>query len=236
VNTNKIGNYTIKYNLKILYLCVNKTLVRNIYVKDTKKPDLNIESDKQITLYIGDSFNYPTFSAIDNYDGDITNKVKVSSNLDLNKEGTYEINYTISDSSNNVTEEKILINVAKKRKNAYIKVSITDQTLYYYEYDKLVLTTPVVTGKNNATPTGNFKVLSKSRNVTLKGPDYTSFVNYWIAFIGHTYGIHDASWRNAFGGTIYKNNGSHGCINTPYNKAKQLYDLVDIGTPVYVYN
>ena len=28
-------------------------------------------------------------------------------------------------------------------------------------------------------------------------------------------GIHDASWRDTFGGTIYKTSGSHGCINVP---------------------
>ena len=236
VSNNVVGDYTVEYNLKIQYLNINKTLVRNVYVRDTKKPELNIQSDKQVRLFIGDNYEYPTYSAIDNYDGDITNKVKVSSNLDLNKKGTYEINYLISDSSNNVTEDKIIVSVEEKTKNPYINVSITNQTLYYYEYGKLVLTSPVVTGKNSTpTPIGNFKVLSKSKNVTLRGSNYASFVNFWIAFKGHSYGLHDASWRNTFGGTIYKNSGSHGCINMPYDKVKQLYTLVDIGTPVYVY-
>lgn len=235
VNTDKVGDYTIKYNLKIAYLNINKTLVRTIHVKDTIKPTLSIQSGKEIHLYIGDSFEYPVYEAIDQYDGDITNKVKVLSNLDLNKEGTYEIKYVVSDSSNNTTEEKILINVEEKKKNPYINVSITEQTLYYYEYGELILTSPVVTGIHNGTPTGNFKVLNKARNVTLRGSDYESFVNYWIAFKGHAYGLHDASWRSSFGGNIYKYNGSHGCINMPYYKVQQLYNLVEIGTPVNVY-
>ena len=77
-------------------------------------------------------------------------------------------------------------------------------------------------------------VLNKARNVTLKGADYESFVNYWIAFKGSAYGLHDASWRSNFGGTIYKYNGSHGCVNMPYYKVQELYNLVDIGTPVYI--
>ena len=235
VNDKKVGNYTILYNLKINYLNVDKTLVRRVYVKDTKKPSLTVNGDKEIQLYIGDTFEYPTYAAFDEYDGDITNQVKVDSNLDLSKEGTYEISYKVNDSSNNEVTDKIVINVAEKRKNPYISISISSQTLNYYEYGELVLSSPVVTGINNGTPTGNYKVLNKARNVTLKGADYESFVNYWIAFKGSAYGIHDASWRSNFGGTIYKYNGSHGCVNVPYYKVQQLYNMVEIGTPVYIY-
>ena len=35
-----------------------------------------------------------------------------------------------------------------------------------------------------------------------------------------------------FGGEIYKTNGSHGCINTPTDIMSELYDMVEIGTPV----
>ena len=48
-------------------------------------------------------------------------------------------------------------------------------------------------------------------------------------------GIHDASWRDEYGGEIYKTNGSHGCINTPYEKMEQLYERADIGTPVIMF-
>ena len=235
VNTKKVGNYTILYNLKINYLNVDKTLVRKVYVKDTKKPSLTVNGDKEIQLYIGDNFDYPTYAALDDYDGDITNKVKVDSNLDLTKEGTYEINYKVNDSSNNEVTDKVVVNVAVKRKNPYINISISSQTLNYYEYGEVVLSSPVVTGKNNGTPTGTFRVLNEARSVTLKGADYESFVNYWIAFKGSSYGIHDASWRSSFGGTIYKYNGSHGCVNVPYYKVQQLYNMVEIGTPVYIY-
>ena len=234
VNTKKVGLYKIYYNLKINYLNVNKTLVRKVYVKDTKKPNLTIDSNREINMYIGDPFDYPTYTAVDEYDGDITNKVKVDSNLDLNKEGIYEIKYSIKDSSDNEVNDKIVINLKEKRKNPYITVSISNQTLTYYEYGEVVLTSPVVTGINNGTPTGSFMVLNKARNVTLKGADYESFVNYWIAFKGSAYGLHDASWRSNFGGTIYKYNGSHGCVNMPYYKVQELYNLVDIGTPVYI--
>ena len=28
------------------------------------------------------------------------------------------------------------------------------------------------------------------------GDEYQSFVNYWMAFIGSSYGLHDATWRS----------------------------------------
>ena len=48
-------------------------------------------------------------------------------------------------------------------------------------------------------------------------------------------GIHDAKWRKEFGGDIYKNGGSHGCINLPKEAAEKIYDKVEVGTPVVMY-
>ena len=51
--------------------------------------------------------------------------------------------------------------------------------------------------------------------------------------------IHDASWRNVYGGEEYKTNGSHGCINTPYDAVSKLYELLNAKqtdvTPVIIY-
>jgi lipoprotein-anchoring transpeptidase ErfK/SrfK len=63
---------------------------------------------------------------------------------------------------------------------------------------------------------------------------YTSFVNFWMPFY-KGYGLHDASWRGSFGGTIYYSSGSHGCINLPYNAAATLYEHTEVGTPVIVF-
>ena len=48
-------------------------------------------------------------------------------------------------------------------------------------------------------------------------------------------GLHDATWRQEFGGEIYKNNGSHGCINMPLDIAEKVYNAVSVGTVVEVY-
>ena len=118
-----------------------------------------------------------------------------------------------------------------------IEVSLSKQTLYYYENDKLIFTSPVVTGKNGDTPTGNFTVTDKSRNCTLRGAGYTNFVQYWIGFdkTGNIFGFHDASWRSEFGGDIYLSDPSHGCVNMPTDKVQRLYNSVVLGTEVKIH-
>ena len=119
----------------------------------------------------------------------------------------------------------------------YIEVSRDRQHMWYYIDDEIYVSTDVVTGNYNSmdTPAGYWAVNNKASPCTLVGANYVSYVDYWIAFIGSGYGIHDASWRSEFGGTIYKGNGSHGCVNTPYKNVKKIYGKVKIGTPVIVY-
>lgn len=117
----------------------------------------------------------------------------------------------------------------------YILIDISNQTLKYYVKGKVKLKSNVVTGgPGNRTPKGHFRLRSKSRNITLRGNGYSSYVKYWMAFIGSEYGIHDASWRSKFGGTIYKKNGSHGCPNMPRKNAAKLYKMAPIGARVII--
>lgn len=117
----------------------------------------------------------------------------------------------------------------------YILVDISDQTLKYYVKGKVKLKSNVVTGgRGCGTPTGRFKLHHKARNVNLTGPGYVSHVNYWMPFIGQSYGMHDASWRSTFGGSIYKYSGSHGCVNMPRSKVSKLYKMVPNGTRVII--
>jgi lipoprotein-anchoring transpeptidase ErfK/SrfK len=233
IDENKLGEYEVQYLLKIKMIGTRK-IVRKVNVVDTTAPYLNIDSSDDVTIVVGDTYEMPAYEAIDNVDGDITDKVQVDSSLDTSTEGVYDIVYTVVDSSKNKSTKKITVTVENKFKSTYIDVSIANQTLNYYVRGELKLTSPIVTGINNGTPTGDYEVLYKTRDVNLTGADYVSHVDYWIAFIGHSYGFHDASWRSSFGGTIYKYNGSHGCINMPKNKVAELYNLVEVGTPVYI--
>lgn len=121
--------------------------------------------------------------------------------------------------------------------NTYIEVDMTEQKMYYYKDGELVIETDIVTGNTGrrmGTPQGVNFVYNKQRNRVLRGQGYASPVKYWMPVKGAV-GIHDASWRSEFGGEIYKTNGSHGCINTPTDIMAQLYESVEIGTPVIMF-
>ena len=68
----------------------------------------------------------------------------------------------------------------------------------------------------------------------MTGEDYRVETSYWMPFAGNV-GMHDATWRSVFGGTVYKKSGSHGCINLPYKAARTIYQNVDTWTPVICY-
>ena len=108
--------------------------------------------------------------------------------------------------------------------------------MWFFKNGKLIVDTPVVTGTKyvNDTPKGYFSMYQRATDTVLTGPGYASPVDYWMAFCGGC-GIHDASWRSSFGGSIYTYNGSHGCVNTPYNAVRTIYNNTTYGTPVIVY-
>ena len=122
--------------------------------------------------------------------------------------------------------------------STYIEVDYTNQHMWYFEEGTLKLDSDFVSGnisRGNGSPDGVFKVVYKKSPAVLKGEDYESDVTYFIPF-AYNVGFHDASWRHGrFGGTIYKNSGSHGCINMPEEKAAKLYELVKVDTPVVAY-
>ena len=89
--------------------------------------------------------------------------------------------------------------------------------------------------RGHTTPPGIFSITYKQRDAVLKGEGYASPVKFWMPFNGGI-GFHDASWRSSFGGSIYKNGGSHGCVNMLYDKAKELFENVYAGMPVICYD
>ena len=122
---------------------------------------------------------------------------------------------------------------------SFILIDISEQRLSYYSGGKVRLKADVVTGRKGKhdTPTGTFRIRGKSRNTTLTGPTWNSKVSYWMAFIGSSYGMHDAPWRSSSqfsNHKTYVRNGSHGCVNMRYKDAKYLYENAGKGTPVIV--
>ncbi|WP_349667180.1 peptidoglycan binding domain-containing protein [Lacrimispora sp.] len=119
----------------------------------------------------------------------------------------------------------------------YVEINITRQHMWFYKDGRLIAQGPVVTGnpnRGNATVTGAYMLNYKQEGAVLSGPGYEAGVQYWMPFCGNI-GIHDAKWRRAFGGEIYKKNGTHGCVNAPYYLAKTIYKHIVSGIPIICY-
>ena len=117
----------------------------------------------------------------------------------------------------------------------YVLVDINTQTISLFKNGKIVLVSKVVTGYKDYrdTPRGFFSIEAKVIDTRLVGADYDVPVKYWMPFFNGC-GLHDATWRSSFGGTIYTRNGSHGCVNMCLEAAKYIYDNVYVGIPVIV--
>ena len=91
VNSKKLGEYKVVY--KVDYGIINRKVVRHVFVKDIEKPKLSVTSD-DLYLCPDSELKKDKVTATDNYDGDISSKVKVK--ISKNK-----IVYSVTDSSGN---------------------------------------------------------------------------------------------------------------------------------------
>ena len=127
VNTKVLGDYHVNYY--ITYKGKDYKLVRYVKVVDDKEPVLSVNVDKVEKDYCTkESKTNLVYSAIDNYDGDITNNIKVSD------EGN-KIVISVSDSSGNVTEKSISVSYTDKPEtklelNGYSKIYVPVNTEY----------------------------------------------------------------------------------------------------------
>jgi lipoprotein-anchoring transpeptidase ErfK/SrfK len=160
----------------------------------------------------------------------------------INKAKETEALVTAIKEGKTITKEPAYLQTGLSRDNngigkTYVEIDMSRQHLWFYKNGELIVQGDVVTGNvsaNHTTPAGIYRLKYKQKNAVLRGPGYAAPVSFWMPFNGGI-GIHDASWRSVFGGKIYKTDGSHGCINSPHNLAKTIYDNIAVGTPVVCY-
>lgn len=119
-----------------------------------------------------------------------------------------------------------------------IIVDRSEQILYAYENDVLFMQEPISTGLElTPTPRGTFTVFRKTPSRYMQGPIPDISDQYYdlpgvpwnLYFTEQGGAIHGAYWHVNFGQPW-----SHGCVNLPPQKAKELYQWADIGTVVIV--
>ncbi len=103
VDTAKLGTYEITYSSEYLLdyffgqQTFTQTAVRKIHIVDTKAPEITLIADPEVYTLPGQVYAEEGFTAIDDYDGDITSQVV--------REAVGEtVVYTVTDSSGNRTQ------------------------------------------------------------------------------------------------------------------------------------
>lgn len=101
------------------------TIIREINFLDNEKPKINLKGEKTIYLIKGEKYKEPGYEATDNCIKNMTEKVKVTNNININKVGKYEINYEASDGFNKTVVNRIVYVYEKKT-----DISIGDKVIY----------------------------------------------------------------------------------------------------------
>lgn len=78
-------------------------VTRPIEYTDPIAPELTLKGQPLILVRLGKTYREPGFEALDNCDGDITDKVVVNGSVDGSKSGTYVLEYSVQDNFGNVT-------------------------------------------------------------------------------------------------------------------------------------
>ncbi|RQN12793.1 peptidoglycan-binding protein [Clostridium butyricum] len=214
---------------------------------------LNVDDNMEVTVdenharqYVESlARNYNTYSNTRDFTTSTNKKIQVSGGnygWIINKPEETKQLIEVIKQGEKVTREPVYSQEAISREkddvgNTYVELDMTKQHIWFYKNGALIVEGDVVTGNaanNWSTPVGTYRLNYKERNATLKGEDYESKVNYWLPF-NNNIGIHDAGWRTEFGGQIYLTNGSHGCVNAPYEVAEKIFQNIEAGTPIICY-
>ena len=123
--------------------------------------------------------------------------------------------------------------------NKEIVIDISEQKLYAYDSGQLIMDISISTGLElTPTPRGQYTVFKKTPTRYMQGPlpnlidqQYYDLpgVPWNLYFTDGGAVIHGAYWHNSFGSRY-----SHGCVNLPPDRARELYHWSPLGTKVIV--
>ncbi|MEG2322242.1 MAG: DUF5011 domain-containing protein, partial [Bacilli bacterium] len=172
VNIDKLGTYGLTYKVEDLDI---PPVLRVVEVVDTTKPILTLKGSDILYLLINSDYIELGFKAIDNYDGDITNKVSIEGSVNTKTAGTYYITYKVTDNSNNVTEVKRQVIVRENIPTINLKgygtiyLNVFDKYLEegYSAYDEIdgnITKKVIVSGEVNTNKVGQYVITYKVTN------------------------------------------------------------------------
>jgi lipoprotein-anchoring transpeptidase ErfK/SrfK len=125
-----------------------------------------------------------------------------------------------------------------------VVVSLEEQRAFVYSRSRRLITSlPISTGLGDTTPTGSFRVFSKSAQAYYT-PAPNERMKWMVRFTkgrgGDNIGFHGIPYKVTAAGDIPFHTpvglapSSHGCVRMRVRDARWLFENIDIGTPVRV--
>lgn len=158
------------------------TVHRVINYDDPISPTIELEGDKEVTVYLGREYTEPGWTAFDNLDGDMTHKVKAEGEVDIHSPGKYTILYTLTDTFGNTTSARRTVTVAPFPEQ---EIVVPEEKVIYLTFDD---------GPGPHTP----RLLEVLKKYGVKATFFVVNTKYTdiiadIAADGHAIGVHTAS-------------------------------------------
>ena len=129
VKNGKLGSYKVTYSIKYFFLDLKKVKIVNIV--DKIPPKIVLNGENKVNICPNKEYEEEGYQAIDEYDGELTDKIKIVNNKD-------SITYEVSDKSGN--KEKVfreILKVDREDPKLSLKGSGTiyiTNGIKYYEY------------------------------------------------------------------------------------------------------
>lgn len=88
--------------------------IRKVNFIDDIAPNITLNGKERIVLYVGNTYKEQGAKAIDEKEGDLTDKINIEGGVDSNKVGTYNITYRVADSKGNEATKQRIITVKQQ--------------------------------------------------------------------------------------------------------------------------
>ncbi len=166
----EVGTYHVKYKYKLWIF--TKTINRTVEIKDLSCPKIKLTGGENYEVTINTKYIEPGFTATDNMDGDITNNVQVTNNIDITKLGDYLVTYEVTDKSGNSTSIKRNVKVERLRPT---QMNLEEYTLDGWYQDAYLSETKDM-GNNYF---DSFKFVGDSNTMYFYTQGYLKGINAW---------------------------------------------------------
>lgn len=152
---------------------------------DKEGPVIKLKGSS-VNLKINNKYVEQGYTVTDNCDDDLTSKVEITNNININKEGTYEVIYKVKDKSGNESKEVRKVTVYTPKK-CFFSVSNGKQGVIYLTFDDGPST------KNTSRLLDILKEENVKATFFLIDKTNTDYLIKRMYDEGHTIGLHTAS-------------------------------------------